>query len=269
MPSARSRPASRSAARSSAPPRAPDPELSLRATHGGQPDAPQTESVQLVPKGRLALGSAARAGSEVVDLPMALDDVVRITYENGYTQWIRADDLLRERGLPPEQGAARGGAPGTASSSAWRIDARPASERLPAGSTGSADRGLLKLGIRLLDVFGVDLAGKTAAWIGKRFEVRQLRLPAGGEPGLYRVDLSRGRLLAREANLATSSGAATNERAKPWLVFLHGTASGFGGSFGKLWQASSGDDAQAQLGIGRSGRSARSGSGSRSKPGSR
>ncbi len=192
-----------------------------------EPPAPKTSTAIKVDSARrLTLGSARDATGPGVDV--AADEVVRVELDNGVVLWMRADDLLRERGA---LGTSRSGEPAD-----WVIDAGPrvgAFGDPPAGGS----RGLLKLGIKLLDLFGIDLQGKAAAGLGKAFEARQLK---GNAAGLYRVDLGDGGALAAipEAPKGVSS-------TQPVLLFLHGTASSCMGSFGKLWTTVDGDNGTA------------------------
>ncbi|MFO1272011.1 MAG: CHAT domain-containing protein [Rubrivivax sp.] len=179
--------------------------LSIRGQAVGPAGTPplQTGKVRIASARRVEPGAAARDGTPAA-APLAADEVVRVEYANGTSLWLRADDLLAERGRRVT--ARDGGAP------VWEIDTAP-----PEG----AERGLTAVAIKALEFFGVDIAGATAAEIGQRFEEHQLK---GVRPGLYRAALDGGAL----------APAATVPAGRRVLVFLHGTMSSFRGSFGAL-----------------------------------
>jgi tetratricopeptide (TPR) repeat protein len=148
------------------------------------------------------------------------DTVVRVELDNGFVLWSRIDDLSREYGTPP----ARDG------NGAWEFS------RLAPKRAGSAQRGVAGLAIRVLDFFGVDVADKSAAKLGKMLEEKQL---GKHPPGLYRLDLAGDfalKAVTESEELAADVG--------PLLVFLHGTASSTEGSFGKLWDAGNAEGAR-------------------------
>ena len=161
--------------------------------------------------GRRLIPGRARDGV-TGELEVAADEVVRIELDNGFVLWSRADDLVREHG---HRSVSRDG------DSAWEFDA------LDTAATAPASRGLLGLGIRVLDFFGIDLKKKSAAALGKWFEEKRLGRP----PGVYHCTLDAFALtpLAARAAIAADAG--------PLLVFLHGTGSSCEGSFGGLWDA--------------------------------
>ncbi len=169
-------------------------------------------------------GTSRDAGiEEITALP---DDVVRVEMANGFEQYIRVDDLLRERG---RQTRSRDGVEG------WEIQTLP---RIPGSYAG--DRGLFSIGIKVLEFFGVDLKGKTAGMLGEKLEKKLL----DREPGLYRLGF------ADALQLSPTKSADRPDDGAPVLVFLHGTASSFQGSFGKLWdprESAGGRDARQKL----------------------
>ncbi|MFT3663628.1 CHAT domain-containing protein [Piscinibacter sp.] len=209
------------------------PTLALRAVEEGaaQPLATSGDEVRLRSARRVRVGAASRdAAGGAARVEVHPDDVACVEYENGVRLWMRADELLRERGSPA---ATRGG-----EAPAWEIDTAPrvsgASDEAPAG----AERGMVGIGIKVLEFFGVDVAAKSARVIGDKFELRQLQLPAGTAPGLFRVSLDAAPALER---IADGAGPATLAADRPLLLFLHGTMSRVGGSFGALW-ADGGDE---------------------------
>ena len=141
---------------------------------------------------------------------------------------MRADDLLRERGRATDT---RDG-----SGAAWTIDPAPRPGLTQREGTERGERGMVGLGIKALEFFGVDLKQQSAALLGRTFEERQLK---GRAPGLYRCALEPG-----AEPVAISDGPATLPADRPLLVFLHGTMSSLKGSFGDLWSGA--DDAGGQ-----------------------
>ncbi|MEZ5628395.1 MAG: hypothetical protein R3E34_12880 [Rhodocyclaceae bacterium] len=171
---------------------------------------PRTDAVSVTSARRIVPGTA-RGGESASEIDA--DAVLRVELENGFVLWSRADDLLRERG---QRSVGRDG------EAEWQLDFGPRSGQAAAGTS----RGWLGLGVRLLDVFGVDLKGLAAAKLGQALEMRSLK----GPPGLYRVALD-----GTSPDLQPA-GAALPAAPTPLLVFLHGTASSTTGSFGALWE---------------------------------
>ena len=178
---------------------------------------PQATQVGITNPRRVVPGVGRDAG--VADLEARGDELVRVTLGNGFVLWTRADDLLRERG---QETRSRGG------EGVWRIDTSPPDRAQARGGT----RGWLGLGIQVLEFFGVDLQGQTAAKLGDVLELKQLK---DGPPGLYRCTLGDELILT-----AISEPAVIPADQGPCLVFLHGTGSSCRGSFGALWAADNG-----------------------------
>jgi hypothetical protein len=200
---------------------AADPTYKIRGT-ASPSTAPAIAEIGITQARRLIPGSAREGGGEI---DAAADDVVRVELENGFALWTRTDDLLRERG---KQVVSRDGGTG------WEIDPRP-----PTPSRGGApgQRGMLGLGIKALEIFGVNLQGKTAGALGEKLELKLLQ---GNAPGLYRCALD-------DAFHLTPVAAADAAPGAPILLFLHGTGSCCAGSFGKLWTGAAGAAARASL----------------------
>lgn len=170
----------------------------------------QTSDVTLVSRGVLRPGAERDAPSEIREFPA--DDLVRVCFDNDLVLWLRADDVALDYG---RKGTERDGA------EVWEV----------VGPTArGVDRGLLKVGIRVLEFFGVDLKGNAAAKLGEKGEIRQL----GERVGLYRVPL------AGPLALAPVTPGPRRSEDRPWLVFIHGTASSMAGSFGGLWTSEAG-----------------------------
>ncbi|GAB3274229.1 DUF7379 domain-containing protein [Parahaliea aestuarii] len=171
---------------------------------------------------RRALLSTGLDRDDKADLyTAAADDVVCLHLHSGDQLWMRADDLVRELGRKHVD--RDGGA-------AWEINPHP-----PAG----AERGLVGIGIRVLEFFGVDLKATSAARLARLLEDRSLAL-IDGENSLCQLSLAGELALDPIPHFP----AATAEG--PVLLFLHGTGSSTGGSFASLWE-DGGSDARQRL----------------------
>ena len=203
--------------------------LTLRATELGPAVPPRTREVAItgMPR-RIRLGAPRDAGAAALPVTAAADDVVRVEYENGLALWMRADDLLKERG---ERIVGRG-----AAGAEWIVDPSP---RPGLRQRSTADRGVVGIGIKVLEIFGVDLKKKSAALLSRTFEERQLK---GHAPGLYRVPFDAG-----GAQVALDATAPPLPADRPILLFLHGTMSSVMGSFGDLWSTTGEDGGRAAL----------------------
>ena len=181
---------------------------------------------------RIRLGAPRDAGAAALPVTAAADDVVRVEYENGLALWMRADDLLKERG---ERVVGR-----DAAGAEWIVDPspRPGLRQRSAADRGS-ERGVVGIGIKVLEIFGVDLKKKSAALLSRTFEERQLK---GHAPGLYRVPFDAG-----GAQVAVDATAPPLPADRPILLFLHGTMSSVMGSFGDLWSTTGEDGGRAAL----------------------
>ena len=194
----------------------------LSDIHGRKPGG-------LTPTHRLIPG-AARDGADD-EIEVAGDTPVRVELDNGFVLWSRVDDLTREYGTPPAGSRGDGGA----GDGAWEF-----SRLTPQRASGS-ERGMAGLAIRVLDFFGIDVAGASARKLGKAFEERQL---GGHPPGLYRLDLTSAFRLHAVPDAETIAAGQG-----PLLVFLHGTASSSEGSFGKLWDAANAEGARLRAAL--------------------
>ncbi len=211
--------------------------ITLRAVEEGSAQAlvMKDGDVTVSSARRLRVGGAARdAAGAAALVDVAADDAVCVEYENGIKLWMRADDLLRDRG---RQAASRSG-----EAAAWEIDTAPRLGSVRDDAGVSADRGVVGLGIKVLEFFGVKVAATSARVIGDKFELRQLKLPEGTTPGLFRVSLGAEPALTR---IADGAGPKTVAAGQPVLVFLHGTMSSVTGSFAALWSGTNDEGGQA------------------------
>lgn len=148
---------------------------------------------------------AVRGSETPVTVAAADDDVVEFRMDGGAVIWMRGDEVGERLGT----GAARGAnADGVVS-----ID--------PSLPIDDRTRGIGAWAIEALQVLGIDLAGQTARQIAEAFEEKVVP-----RPGLYRWD-GNGDALGK-AFVETEAGD------KPWLVFIHGTASSTLGGFSDL-----------------------------------
>ena len=143
--------------------------IKLRAVEEGSAQAlvMQDGDVTVSSARRLRVGGAARdAAGAAALVDVAADDAVCVEYENGIKLWMRADDLLRDRG---RQAASRSG-----EAAAWEIDTAPRLGSIRDDAGVSADRGVVGLGIKVLEFFGVKVAATSARVFGDKFELRLL-----------------------------------------------------------------------------------------------
>ncbi|HEX2055525.1 MAG TPA: hypothetical protein VHF07_03465, partial [Nitrospiraceae bacterium] len=141
------------------------------------------------------------------------DDVIEIEFDEGQRLWMRGDDYRKHYGGVPSREAT--GSP---------VLVVPDSlDMLP---RGMQSRGPVKWAIKSLKVLGIDLEQKTAETIGALVDRRK----SGTRPGLglYRCSVETDNF-----GLTPFNGGAASDR--PYLLFIHGTASSTWGSFGSLW----------------------------------
>ena len=173
--------------------------------------SPQVKEVKIVKKRSLLPGSSRTAYVDNFDFKA--NEIVRVELNNGFSLWLRADDLLDEFGKP---NISRG------NQKIWEIKIDPVALR-----ADRSTRGLAGLAIKVLDFFDIDLQSKTASklcslWEDKLLEKRTI--------DLYRCSLEDTYALSPKGELKPD---------QPLLVFIHGTAANSQKSFGGLWEASS------------------------------
>ncbi|HPE03752.1 MAG TPA: hypothetical protein PK101_03975, partial [Thauera sp.] len=155
------------------------PRFRLRGSIAPTPPASSASTAATPDDGLVAIASRrtlipGRARDGVSgELEVAGDEVVRVELDNGFVLWTRADALVREHG---RRSRARDGG------DAWEIDALA-----PSANAATAERGLLGLGVRVLEFFGVRVKEGAARKLGEHFEERQLKPQP---PGLHRVSLA-------------------------------------------------------------------------------
>ena len=152
----------------------------------------------------------ARAGQPPLEIDdVSPNDLIQLELDQGLKLWVRVDDLERDFGLTPSRGPA------------GDVVELPSVLPLGASSRGIVGNWVIK-GFK---VFGLDPVGATTDLI--KDKVEGVLKPG---PGLYRWE-------GKEASDYTRIKSLEKEKPdKPWLVFIHGTASSTEGSFGGLWE---------------------------------
>src|SRR5574338_978829 len=156
----------------------------------------------------------AREGRPAETVVVKPDDVIEVEFTEGQRLWLRGDDYRKQFG----------GAPSRDVTGTETVIVPEGLDMLP---RGMQSRGPVKWAINSLKVLGIDLAGKTAKAIGEAVDRRHMTHRPG--PGLYRCSLES------DSFSLTPVAAPSTAMEKPYLLFLHGTASSTWGSFGGLW----------------------------------
>lgn len=173
--------------------------------------SPQVTKVKIVKKRSVVPGSTRAANMGNFDIKA--NEIVQIELSNGFSLWLRADDLLDEFG---KLNINRG------SQNTWEIKIDPEKYQANRGA-----RGLVGLAIKALNLFDIDLQTYTARKLCSSWEDKLLEKGIGG---LYRCSLEDTYALSEKGKLKYD---------QPLLVFIHGTASNSLKSFGGLWETTS------------------------------
>ncbi len=151
--------------------------------------------------------SQRAAGTEELVLEgLADDDVLELTFENGYLRWMTVAEIRDEFGIA----ATRGGDPNDLF----------LPQQLPGADT---TRGAASWVLKALRVLDFDPSKKTIEEATDLIDTQRVMK----EPGLYRYDKD----LTQRGNRVTSDQLPDEQ---PLLIFIHGTFSSTSGSFGKL-----------------------------------
>lgn len=142
-----------------------------------------------------------RAAGETVTIQAADDDLVELELEGGAVIWLQASEAAERLGVPGSRSA------------------DGAIELAPALPLDDRRRGLGEWAIEGLRLLGIDLPEKGAFELARALEDKVVP-----RPGLFRWDGHDQMELFAEGEAGL----------KPWLVFLHGTASSTQGGFGDL-----------------------------------
>ena len=186
--------------------------FTIRRRSGEQPVVVTGAEVTLKPIAVVRPGSSRASGAaEAVAVPS--DAIARVTLDNGFELWVRADDLMQEAGT---RTAARDG-----DEAVWDIG-----DLTPQGAGSRGIGSVLGLATRVVEFFGIDIKSSAREFVARRLGAAFERKVLGRDPGLYRCRIDRTALGDKTIQPAASG--------KPLLLFIHGTASSFDGSFGKL-----------------------------------
>jgi CHAT domain-containing protein/pimeloyl-ACP methyl ester carboxylesterase len=156
---------------------------------------------------------ARAAEGKLVSLNVADDDVIEVELDGGVKLWTTVAKFQGDFGMSP------------------RRDAGSEYLSFPTEiEIGGPSRGLVGWAIKAVRIFDVDLPGMTVAGLARAWEEKHIP-----SPGLYRC------LQPTPVKLEPMTAPLPSDI--PVLVFLHGTASSFEGSFGALW-----DGPQSKIG---------------------
>lgn len=147
-------------------------------------------------------------------------DVIEVEFEDGVKLWTTLGDFRRDFGTPTVRSAG-----GEYVSFPTEIELRGPS------------RGVMGWAIKVLRVFDVDVSGMAAGKLAEVWEKKTIP-----RPGLYRCTSADHPALSPVTRISPTKGQDAS------LIFLHGTASSFAGSFGGLWQRESGKMSDALFG---------------------
>ncbi|MBL8329099.1 MAG: CHAT domain-containing protein [Rubrivivax sp.] len=186
----------------------------IRAVLDTQVPELSSRNLGIVSARRVMIDAASRSASPAAEkLKVGNDELVRVVFEGGQQLWLRADELraLRERSAAADRGT--------------RMPGDEDLVELDLDSPGTAERGVLSVGIKVLEFFGVDLKQSTAGLLAGVVDRKRLLM---GREALFRCDLQspQAPLLALDAPLAAPS--------RPLLIFIHGTFSHFKAAYGGL-----------------------------------
>lgn len=148
---------------------------------------------------------ARAATGTLVSLNVADEDVIEVELDGGVKLWTTVDKFRADFGMSPVRDAG--------------------SEYLSFPTEieiGGPNRGPVGWAIKAVRVFDVDLSGMTVSGLARAWEEKHIP-----SPGLYRC--------LQPASVKLEPVAAPLPADQPILIFLHGTASSFEGSFGALW----------------------------------
>src|SRR5262245_40067183 len=151
---------------------------------------------------------ARAAEGKLVSLNVADGDVIEVELDGGVKLWTTVDKFRADFGMSPVRSAGS------------EYLSFPTEIEL-----GGPSRGLVGWTIKALRVFDVDLPGMTVAGLAHAWEEKHIP-----SPGLYHC--------LQPTPVTLESVTIPPPTDKPLLVFLHGTASSFEGSFGGLWDGS-------------------------------
>lgn len=160
----------------------------------------------------ISVDKSREAAGQLVSLDIDDSDVIEVEFEDGIKLWTTLGDFQRDFGTPPVRSAGS------------EYLSFP-TEIVPRGPS----RGAMGWAVTVLRVFDVDVSGMAAGKLAELWEKKTIP-----RPGLYRCTSADAPTLSPVTRLAPTKGQDAS------LIFLHGTASSFAGSFGGLWRRESG-----------------------------
>src|SRR5262245_22099111 len=169
--------------------------------------------LKVTERAAVRIEKARAAEGKLVSLHVADDDVFEVELDGGVKLWTTVGKFRADFGMLPVR---------TVGSEYLSF---PTEIEL-----GGPSRGLVGWTIEALRIFDVDLPGMTVAGLAHAWEEKHIP-----SPGLYRCLQPVPTILEPVVTPLPAD--------KPLLIFLHGTASSFTGSFGALW-----DGLQSKIG---------------------
>ena len=178
------------------------------------------KKVKVTERNVISVDKSRAAAGRLVSLDVADDDVIEVELEDGVKLWTTLGDFRRDFGAPAVRSAG-----GEYVNFPTEIEPRGPS------------RGVAGWAIKVLRVFDVDVSGMAAGKLAALWEKKTLP-----HPGLYRCTNADG------PDLTPVTRLPPTQEKEASLIFLHGTASSFAGSFSGLWQQESGGVGDALFG---------------------
>ena len=175
----------------------------------------KTKSVKVSVEHEFRPGQA-RSTEKPETISVKSDDVIEIEFEDGHRLWVNGKEYADQFAKRTSRGVGA-------------TDDQPIPESLDLLPPGRQSRGPIKWAIKSFKVLGIDLEQKTARQIGELIDNRPSNTKKAA--GLYRCSLKPGSFIL------TPVVAKNLPLEKPYLLFLHGTASSTWGSFGGLWDS--------------------------------
>ena len=184
------------------------------------------------------LPGQARSAEDVGDsVDVDDDDVLSVHFDDGFELLISGDDYLREF-LEPDAQASRRAARADVSDGpvVWNVPSRMSAASLPASTSRGLLGDIVKVVVQKVTGAATETAAElTAGALAKKYEDRTLiwspdtSQRIGDETGML-LDARLDRFELKPADAPGKSDGTA-------LLFVHGTASSTGGSFGGLWDS--------------------------------
>ena len=176
--------------------------------------------VKVTERNVIGVDKSRGAAGQLVSLDIDDGDVIEVEFEDGVKLWTTLGDFRRDFGAP------------TVRSAGSEYVSFPTEIELRGPS-----RGVMGWAIKVLRVFDVDVSGMAAGKLAELWEKKTIP-----RPGPYRCTSADTPTLSPVTRISPTKGQDAS------LIFLHGTASSFAGSFGGLWQRESGKISDALFG---------------------